>query len=89
MNQAERQFKQLFQQQKVTNDLNTPSFLTIFNKAERQRQAKKRTKFLLMVASITVLVMIGFAINEDKLPIDMENIAIAKGSTNFYETFND
>lgn len=86
MNQTERQFKQLFQQQKVTDDLNTPSFSTIFNQAEQQRRTKNRTKFLLMVASIAVLAIIGFAINEDKLPLDMDNIAIAKGSTNFYET---
>ena len=38
-----------------------------------------------MVASIAVLAFIGFAINEDNLPINMEQITVVKGSTGLYE----
>lgn len=85
MNQEEKEFQQLFLQQKTVDRPNTPNFSTIFGEAQRQYRAKKQSKFFLMVACISVLTIIGFAINDDTLPVNMDKITIAKGSINLYE----
>lgn len=85
MNKEEKQFRQLFQSKKAIEKLGTPEFSTIFLKAQRRKQTKDRTKRLLMVASIAVLAIIGFAVNDDNLPINMEQVTIVKGSIGLYE----
>lgn len=85
MNQEEKQLQELFQQQKTADRSNTPNFSKIFGSAQRQYRAKQQTRFFLMVACISVLAIIGFAINDDILPVNMEQITIAKGSINLFE----
>ena len=85
MNQEEKQLQQLFQQQKTIDRPNTPDFSKIFGSAQRQYRAKQQTRFFLMVACISVLTIIGFAINDDIMPVNIEKITIAKGSINLFE----
>ena len=85
MTQEEKDLKELFQAQKEKEQLDTPAFSMIFRKAQERQQDKRRTKFLLMAACVSLLMLIGFAINDDTMPINMENVTVAKGSTNLYE----
>ncbi len=85
MNQEEKQLHQLFQEKKAFDSSTTPTFSTIFGSAQRQYRAKQRNRFFLMVACISVLTIIGFAINDDTLPVNMEKITIAKGSIHLFE----
>ncbi len=84
MKKVDNFLDQFFKHQQVMEQLKTPSFNKVFKNAQKEKRKKKRRKFSWMVASIAVLAIIGFAINEDNPIINENQIIIAKGSTNLY-----
>ena len=84
-NEKEKELRSLFQQKKANDHLNTPAFAKIFDQAQQKKQTTRRFKLSLLAASITILAIISFVVNEDRLPANLETITIAKSSTQLYE----
>lgn len=85
-NSIDKDLKYHFQQQKNKDRLTTPDFQTVFGQVQQKRKAKKRRNLRLIAASVAILAVISFAIHDDVLPQNMDNITIAKSTTLLYES---
>lgn len=85
-NSIDKDLSYHFQQQKAANSLKTPNFQTVFWEAQKKQQTKKRRNLFWIAASVAILAVISFAIHDDVLPQNMDNITIAKSTTGLYES---
>lgn len=85
-NSIDKDLKHHFLKQKAKDQLTTPDFQTVFGHVQQKQKAKKRRNLRLIAASVAILAVISFAVNDDILPQNMDNIAIAKSTTLLYES---
>jgi len=85
-NSIDKDLKYHFQQQKANDCLTTPDFQTMLGQVQQKQKAKKRRNLLLIAAGVAILAVISFAIHDDVLPQNMDNITIAKSTTLLYES---